>query len=444
MPVIQMTDKALQAAKVDAGRLELWDSQQSGLVLRVTAAGIKTWSFVYRFRGVKGRLRLGHYPGLALADARRQARDKQTDIDDGIDPTAERRRDRQSWGKTFAALVERYEAEGKTGKQWAEVKRALRLDVLPAWRDRLVREITRRDVRAIVRQKSKTAPVMANRLLSYVNTLFTFALRELDDEEWLDGNPAAAIGRNEERPRDRWLSNGELAIVWPALITVTPKAATKRAYRDATLRSVMCEAFVMLLLTGQRLGEVTKMEWAELDLRAGRWLIPAHKAKDTRGTKHHPHLVPLTATTVARLRALQDTAAAGARFVFSTNGGQTHIYARAKKFAAKLSRELVAAHGAAFAAFTAHALRHTVITHMAEIGIDERLISRVMNHKAGDRENVTRRHYNHFKYEAEKRSALEAWERKLERAITHKTADVVTFASSAPAPVLAAPVNPAA
>ncbi len=56
-----------------SGRIEVHDREVPGLVLRVSASGVKSWSLTYRFKGNLRRLTLGQYPGLTLKLARDRA-----------------------------------------------------------------------------------------------------------------------------------------------------------------------------------------------------------------------------------------------------------------------------------------------------------------------------------------------------------------------------------
>ena len=71
--------------------------------------------------------------------------------------------------------------------------------------------------------------------------------------------------------------------------------------------------------------------------------------------------------------------------------------------------------------FTPHDLRRTVATRMAELGIMEEIIDRVLYHS---RRGIIRV-YNHYAYDKEIKGALEAWERKLKSVITGKGAGKV-------------------
>jgi len=77
--------------------------------------------------------------------------------------------------------------------------------------------------------------------------------------------------------------------------------------------------------------------------------------------------------------------------------------------------------------FIAHDLRRTAATLMADAGVPENFIPKVLNHVEP---GVTRRHYNLHAYRGEKRAALETWARYLEAILANKqlaTGTVVPF-----------------
>ena len=62
--------------------------------------------------------------------------------------------------------------------------------MLPKWGDRSVRDLTRRDVRALIDGVvDRGAPVLANRVLALVRKMLNFAV----DHDWIEANPAARI-----------------------------------------------------------------------------------------------------------------------------------------------------------------------------------------------------------------------------------------------------------
>jgi integrase len=142
------------------------------------------------------------------------------------------------------------------------------------------------------------------------------------------------------------------------------------------------------------------MEWVEVDLDSDVWEIPGRRTKNGR-----PHAVPLATAAKAILkRRCRDLAETEPR-VFPALTLRSDDY-----------RELAAIHGGAYEWTD---LRRTVATRLASLGFDETTIGRVLNHA---RYTVTAKHYNKHAYLAEKRTALESWDRELHRIIKQKPA----------------------
>ena len=145
-----------------------------------------------------------------------------------------------------------------------------KIDVdLAEWHDRQITEITRRDIKELVRVKARTSPIAANRLLSLIAKIFNWAVKE----ELIQASPAIQIDRpGREVERERSLTADEIKIAWAAF--------DKFGYPFGPL-------FKMLLITGQRRGEIAGMRWSEIT--ADGWRIPSERSKSGKG-----HLVPLS------------------------------------------------------------------------------------------------------------------------------------------------------
>jgi integrase len=215
------------------------------------------------------------------------------------------------------------------------------------------------------------------------------------EQDWIESNPAWRIRQpGEERSRDRVLSRDELRELWAAL------HETEAKKEDGTpkprLSQTLNDAFLVILLTAQRCGEVCKMRWLDVNLDTGWWLIPGDVSKN-----NDPHRVPLTPMALdilgrrARAKSLDD------RYVFS-NHRHTCVAARAKKAAAILCNGGVCFH------FRAHDLRRTAASYMGEAGVDRFHIAHVLNHRSVTHSTVTAI-YDRYRYDKEKRAALEKW-----------------------------------
>src|SRR5687768_1932556 len=104
------TDRQVNALRPKAARYEVPEPGRTGLRIRVTPNGIKTWAFRYWLHEKHHRMLFGTYPGLSLADARLKLADAKKKLSAGINPAmveAEQRHAERTAG-TIAQVAEAY------------------------------------------------------------------------------------------------------------------------------------------------------------------------------------------------------------------------------------------------------------------------------------------------------------------------------------------------
>jgi hypothetical protein len=115
----RLTDKTIERLRPPAGgRLQIPDSIITGLWLRVTASGVKSWSVLYRMPGRKApqRLTLGKHPGITCGAARKLAREVLIEVAAGRDPAAAKRSRRYQNGDSFEQVAEEWLARQVRGR----------------------------------------------------------------------------------------------------------------------------------------------------------------------------------------------------------------------------------------------------------------------------------------------------------------------------------------
>ena len=147
---MKFTDRSIATFKPKAERYEVWEDGRTGLGVRVSPKGRKSWVYLYRFGGKVRRMGFGVYPTVSLASARVAHAAAKEMLTKGTDPGAqqvERKRAERS-AETVNDIAEEYlEKWARPRKQSAgEDERILRKDVLPAWGTRKANDIRRRDV----------------------------------------------------------------------------------------------------------------------------------------------------------------------------------------------------------------------------------------------------------------------------------------------------------
>jgi len=255
----KLTPKTVEHLKAEGRRrLEVWDTTLPGFGIRVYQTRRKVWFVIARVRGRQGRFTIGTYPVLALGDARTKARkilrDAQTGIYDESPPP-----ESITLGAAVALFVTLYAKPKNRG--WRETERILG-KFAPLY-DRRLDQIRRAEiVRVLDALVANGTPYRANRALSAIKKLLNWAL----NRGMIDVNPVAGQRMpTKECARDRVLSDDEIErLVY---------AAKANGYPLGTI-------YLVLLLTGQRRGEVSAMRWSEIDLQRRLWTIPAARAKN--------------------------------------------------------------------------------------------------------------------------------------------------------------------
>src|SRR5262249_24818781 len=255
----------------DAGKADVfyWDDTLSGLGIRVRD-GKRTWVCQYRVGRRQRRHTLGAVAKIGAEVARKAARKHFAQVTLGNDPAEQKRRERKQ--RTFASVAADF-LEVKKNKVRPRTLYEIKYYLLgTAWKpfhgqplNTVKREAIAARLRVIAKEQG---PVAAARAHSALSGLGSWAV----GEGLADSNPI--IGANkppEPKPRDRVLDNDELVAIW-------------NECRDTDYG----RALRLLILTGQRRGEVGGMAWSEIDLGTGLWEIPAERAKNGR-----PHTIPL-------------------------------------------------------------------------------------------------------------------------------------------------------
>lgn len=374
-----------------------------GLFLHVTPAG-RYWRMKYRHAGRERLLSFGVHPEVSLAEARKR-RDAARDLlRDGRDPSAERKANKAratlSAANTFGAIA----------AEWLEMQRAKLalvtltkagwllgmaspLDSLP------MTTIAAPDVLAVLRPiEAGGKHETARRVKQRIGQVFRYAI---------------ATGRAERDP------TADLRGALTPVTTTARAAVTDPADVANLLRTIDTyggqpatqAALKLAPLLFARPGNLRAMEWAELDLDAAMWRIPAGKMK-----MREAHAVPLATQAVAILRELQPLTGRG-RYCFpSLRTGDRPMSENTVNGAL---RRL----GFDKDTMTGHGFRAMASTRLNEMGWKPDVIERQLAHAE---RNAVRAAYNRAQYMAERTTMMQAWADYLD-ALRANTGNVVAF-----------------
>jgi integrase len=380
---MRLTAQEIARYRPPAGKADqiVFDSELSGFGLRYRA-GKRTWIYQYAFGSGEGRVNarmtLGEYPALSPTKARHTAEDLYAKVRLGQHPAADKRANRDEHRNTFGKLVSGYlefqknEVRSSTyvGVELYLSRYASALHGLPAT------VVDRKKIADLLETIGKNnGAVSANRARAALSAMFSWAMRR----GLHDSNPVIGTEKRRERSRDRVLSDSELSKIWNAL--------GANDYDDI-LR--------LLLLTGQRAGEIGGLCWSEIDFDEGLISLPAQRTKNG-----HPHSFPMSKPVRDILKARPQKR----EFVFGRGRGGFSGWNGGTK--GKLDEHIAGA-GSPLPHWTIHDLRRTFATGLQRVGVRLEVTEAILNHVGGSRAGVTGIYQRHD-WATEKRAALGAW-----------------------------------
>jgi integrase len=424
MPRVKMTQAAADKIRPPTDKINEthWDTQCPGFGLRISSKNRRTWIAMYRVGGKAVMETLGTMWLIPKVDvARNLARESMVKARAGTNPVEEKREEEaaaaaaaEAQKKTFAWLIEHQDGDVTKGflPQYARRKqRASTLyqtqrmlnRVMPVLGPKLLTEIKKSDItelldhvaakRARKRKDLKHGPdAEARTIQQCLSTVFKWAV----GEDYIEHNPVSSISKTrygKNKARDRYLSVEEIKAFWAA--------CDQLGWPFGPIGK-------LLLLTGQRAGEVAGMRRSELH-EAGRWTLPEHRTKN--GKRHLVFLSPQAQEIIDGLPHLDGD------LVFSISGKvPVSAFGVAKQMADKFMAEMLAQQGRTLLPWVWHDLRRTVVTGMSENGVAPHIVEATVNHISGARGGIAGV-YNHASYASDRRAALESWGRYIDGVI---------------------------
>jgi integrase len=392
MPKAKLTTRYVAAIEPPKhGRVERFDVAMPGFGLRISDSGVKSWFILYRVDGRLVRQTLGRYPAIGLAEARKRAATALDQVEGGRDPRREAALAAASMAtrraSSFRIVAEQFRARHLAGLRrghevWASIER----DVIPEWGDRPISEISRRDVITLLDGiQDRGKPYARNRRLAAVRKLFNWCL----ERDLVAANPAAHIRALPETMRQRILSDDELRAVWEASMKLPSPAGP---------------LIRLLMITGQRRGEVGGMEWPEVDLANKVWTLPAARTKNALA-----HEIPLSKMAIAELAALKRFE--GIANVMTTGGRDGAPLGAFTTLKSEIDRL------SGVKDWVLHDLRRTFRTRLGGLGVQPEIAERLINHVPAGVRAV----YDLHSYRAEKRDAMNRWAKRLREIVDGKS-----------------------
>jgi integrase len=387
----KLTDVGIRNLKPAQARREVADGGCTGLYLLVQPNNKRSWAVRYRYHGRPCKLTLGSLPPLTLAEARKLATEALHGLARDIDPATVKRHAKQAETERARDTIERLaalyldqHARKKTREvSWKAVEGTFTREVLPRWGTRLASDISRKDVKELIRAIAKDRPIMANRAQSHLGRFFKWLVHE----DYVVGSPAVGIERPaKENARERSLSDDEVRVFWKA---------------TDTLSGPFGDIYKLLLLSGARRQEVAEMEWRELDLERRVWTLPSQRSKN--GLPNMLPLSPLAWDIIERQPHISD-----------------YVFGRARSGFHQVKQKLDAAMQTA-EPWVTHDLRRTARSLLGRARVASDIAELCLGHLLVGMRKV----YDKHDYIDEKRAAFVALEREIDLIINPQAAEVI-------------------
>lgn len=422
MPGKKLTHRFVKGLKPPEKPIEYYDQNESGLILRLSKAGTKTFGYRYRFNGKSRRFTIGKFPEISLSDARAKVRKLKVKVNDGIDPQAEKKKRKYKPNEiTFrelATIFSNQHLPSLAESTRDEYQRHIDVELLDNhnWGDIPVSEFTSQHIRDILNQKGHEEGkyTMANRIRSTISKIFEFGLTNVGIK--LNANPVknTPVFDQGENVRDRVYNEEEIKELWEYWET---KSEPIQSY------------YKMLLLTGQRKTETMLMEWSEISrnkackrIEIGKdgkpkqeafladiWTIPKERAKNNQANE-----VPLSDIVKDILERLKPITG-DSKYVFESPRISGQPLNSVKSTTEKIQEETEVSD------FQIHDLRRTFATKLEESLVDQIVIQKILNHK---NDGVTGKHYQWYDYTDKKLEALNRWGLRVDSMISKAKQEV--------------------
>jgi len=420
MPTLSQNHRQILAAKPLDGKRTYYRIQGvPGLLLDVRPNGKRCWFVRYQPGGRNSRTfrwyKIGDARVIGLHDATRHANKVvKAVLDENRDPHAERVaevREGQTFGQLFEEWFTRH-AEPKLVR--AETDRIIyRCHIEKGFARTRVADLKRVEIGRFRDKVAKEAsPLTSNSVIELIGRVLNWGM----DEGLIEVNPAARLRKvGIKKPRERVLAVADIRTFWNALAAMEAMTGEHMAKgeRGRMLSPATRSILRLLLLTGQRRGEVVGARKSELEL-AGRepvWTIPGERTKN--GLLHR---LPLCPSAKVEFEKAVAASPAGSLYVFPSPGMESDQPVSAEAVTRAMSR-LVAE--LKISTVSPHDLRRTVGTEMARMGLPVHIRALVLNHSPQTR-GVTDAVYNRYAYDKEKRQALGKWEGRLHEILGSK------------------------
>jgi len=340
-------------ASPEKGRVDYSDTNINKLVCRVSHTGNKSFLVTKRVGGKLKNVTIGKFPTVTVTEARKKAHVILTELNSGIDPTAEKRK-KEVEKTTLSECLEQYLASRSLKINTIKDYRYKVNHDLAEWADKPVVKITEAMVTKKQKQLTQTGKTVANASMRVLRAVMNYA----HAVGMIENSPVGVLSRtrvwHKNKRRDRIIPSEQLQIWHKAVEALRNQKA--KAY------------FLMLLYMGFRSSEALTLEWSNVNMKD-----KTITALDTKN--HSDHTLPIPIVLFPHIKQLHDLTG-GFKWVFAGENPNKAMTVPKKQITAIINETSIG--------FSSHDLRRTFATIGEAVGVPLSMIKRMMNHVMTD------------------------------------------------------------
>ncbi len=398
---MKLTAIALKNAKPKDKIYRLFDG--GGLYLEITPAGGTYWRYKYRFNGKEKRMAFGVYPDISLQDAREKRRLAKKTLDEGFDPSEQKKLEKIERKANYENNFENIAREWHKQKlhTWNpthadNIMKRFEVNIFPYIGQRPIKEIKPAELlQAVKILETKGNRDLAHRVMQQCAQIFRYAIATSRAENDITLSLKGAL-QPAATEHMAYLTEAEL----PAFLQKLER------YEDFGGSILTKLAFKLLVLTFLRSSEIrgkfdkkTKAifpaRWSEIDFEKAQWRVPAERMK-----MKEQHIVPLARQAIEILRQIQEiTGGHYDNYILPSQHNPRQVMSE-NTFLRVI--DVLGYKGNA----TAHGFRSTASTILNERGYRADVIERQLAHCE---RNQIRAAYNHAEYLPERTAMMQDW-----------------------------------
>lgn len=408
-----LTDAQCRNAVCPPEKKQARFTDAGGMYLQVSPTGSKRWFLKYRIAGKEKQMALGSYPKVTLTAARKAREAAKLQKSEGHDPVQVRQikklKSITPEANTFkVTALEWYQqkVEGWSSHHAVRELRNLEKDLFPIFAIRRIGDIEAIELLSAVRRvEERGALDVAHRVLTTAGQVWRYAVAT--------GRATRDISVDIKGALKPHRGKHFAAITEPAKF-----GGLLRAIQVYQGGAIVRAALKLAPILFQRPSELRAAAWAEFDLDAALWTIPAARMKRRKAGKENgdPHLVPLPTQAVEILRNLHPLTGHGA-LVF--HGERSHD----RPISDNTLRAALQTLGYGSDVQSVHGFRATARTMLAErLDCDPLIIEAQLAHSVKD---ANGRAYNRTTYLRHRATMMQQWADYLDTLA--KGADVIQF-----------------